>query len=1032
MLRVPVQMIPDLDARTVSILTAWPGAGPQDIEREILIEQENYLRSIPNLDRMTSKAETGSATIELEFPYGVDINDVLIRVNNALTQVPGYPEDVDQPRMVTSSFSDTAFMFFRIQPLPGNPKNVNLVSMHDFVNDNVRTRIERVAGVSQVDLWGGAKRQIRIYVDPAKLAQRQISLSELRSTIRARNRDISGGDIDSGKRRYLLRTVGRFEDVADIENMVIAQREGAMVRLRDVGYVELSHFEIRVRSYANGKPNLTLGVRRQVGTNVIDVMDGVMESMAEINESVLKPNGMQVELTSEDVQYVKDAISVVRQNVLLGALLATLVLFLFLRSPSATLVGACGIPVCTIAAFLGLLVMGRTINVISLAGVAFAIGMTLDNSIVVLESIFRHRSMGKSKYHAALEGVQEVWTAVLASTLTTVFVFLPVIFVTEEAGQLYSDIAIAISASVLMSMIVAVTIIPSACSRFLHPPRLSSNQRSIQFSVYRAAAACGVSIMAIVEWLMLGVSRRLLLVVGTFVATALIILLLTPKTEYLPEGEESKTFSFMFAPTGYNLEEMSSVLDKMHDYFLPALNDSPDRFHNGQTDVPALRFVVSYVRSNMILMIVETKDNGDIDDLIALLTKKFAEVPGVISFSSRGSIFASNLGGTRSINLDISGSKLDDLLATSLTVYQFSKEIFDNPQVRPQPSSLTMGQPLMEIRPNWERAAELGISADELGYAVWALSDGAFVDEYFLDDDKIDIYLFNTQGTVNNPEELQYLQLYSREGGVITLGSVAEIRRIASTEVLRRVDGQRTVTLSIVPPREIPLAAALSIVESEIIQGLFEAGKFPPGINVRISGASDRLESTLDALGMNFLVAILISYLLMVAIFSHWGYPLIIMTTVPLGISGGIVGLWMFNFLCEYLFQPVHQPFDVITMLGFLVLIGTVVNNPILLVEQTLKNIRDKNMEPRRAVVEGTRTRLRPIVMSSVTTILGLSPLVFLPGAGTELYRGLGVIVLSGIFFSTLVTLTFLPALLSLVLQMNISFRRRNNLTDLA
>lgn len=1016
MFRVPVQMIPDLDARIVSVKTNWAGATPQDIEKEILVEQETYLRSIPNLERMIAKAETGSATIELEFPHGTNINDILIRVNNALTQVPGYPENADQPRIVTSSFSNNAFMYFRVQPLPGNPKQVDMVMLYDYVDKTIRPRIERVPGVSQVDLWGGAKRQVRIYIDPARLAQRKITLDQLRRSIRARNQDFSGGDINSGKRRYLLRTRGGFDSIGEIQEMIIASRDGIPVRIKDVGSVELDHFEVRVKSFANGRPNITLGIRRQVGSNVIEIMDKVMLRVAKLNETTLKAKGLQIELTSEDVQYVKDAIATVRQNLLIGALLATLVLFLFLGSGSATLVGAAGIPICTIAAFLGLLLMGRTLNVISLAGVAFAIGMTLDNSIVVLENIHRHMGMGKSRFQASLDGVREVWTAVLASTLTTVFVFLPIIFVTEEAGQLYSDIAIAISASVLMSMLVAITIIPTACSRFLQP---ASTEHRLFF--YNFGARGGTAILHFLEWL-LAVKRRRLLCVGiSLLATVFIILVLTPKAEYLPEGEESKTFSFMFAPPGYNLDEMSTYLDKLHEHFIPHLSDNPEQYHHGESDVPALRFVVSYVRPKMLLMIVETKDPADIEDLITVLSKKFAEVPGMISFSSRGSIFASNLGGARSINLDISGSDLPTLFETGLKVYQLVNQAFDNPQVRPEPSSLTLGQPLLEVIPDWERVTEAGLTAEQLGYAVWVLSDGAFVDEIFLDDEKIDMFLFSTEGAVQRPQDLQHLLLYSENSGVIPLGSLAKIRESVSTEVLRRVDGRRTITLSIVPPRTIPLEAALETVEKDVIQSLEYSDELSADIKLRITGASDRLKATREALYMNFLVALFISYLLMVAIFSHWGYPLIIISSVPLGISGGIVGLWLLNTLgakLHYLgLHDIQQPFDVITMLGFLVLIGTVVNNPILIVEQTLTNLRTRHMESSRAVIEAVRTRLRPIVMSSITTILGLSPLVFLPGAGTELYRGLGTIVLFGIFFSTLITLTFMPALLSLILE---------------
>jgi multidrug efflux pump subunit AcrB len=1016
--RVPVQMIPDLDARTVTVRTSWPGASPQDVEKEIIVEQEQYLRALPNLERMIATARTGSASIELEFPHGVDIDAVLIRVNNALAQVPDYPENVDQPRIVTSSFSDNPFLFFRIQPLPGNPARVDMALMHDFIDERVRTRVERVAGVLQVELWGGTRRQVKIYVDPVRLAERRISIVELRDAIRGRNRDVSGGDVDAGKRRYLLRTIGRFDTIEAIEAMIIARRGGASVRLRDVGYAELDHFEVRVKSFANGRPNITMGVRRQVGANVIEVMEGVMAEVRALNDGLLKEHGLRIELTSEDVQYVKDAVAVVAQNLLIGAVLATLVLYLFLRSLPATLIGAVGIPVCTIAAFLGLLLTGRTINVISLAGVAFSIGMTLDNSIVVLENIHRHRLMGKAGMQAALDGVREVWTALLASTLTTVFVFIPLIFIKEEAGQLYSDIAIAISASIIMSMLVAVTVVPAACIRFLDRAKPLSPGRS---GMLLWGSVWGRSVMRLVEWQMCGVRRRIVLIGAALAVTAGIIVGMTPKAEYLPEGEESKTFAFLFAPPGYNLETMSAIADELHDFVLPHLDDEPGLFEQVRADVPALNFVVTYVRANSVLMIIETKDRDQIDDLIDVLSRKFREYPGMISFASRGSIFASNLGGTRSINLDISGPELAPLFDAGLQAFRRAKTVFDNPQVRPQPSNLTMGQPLLEIRPDWERAAELGFDASELGYTVWALADGAFVDDYFLDDEKIDMFLYGTQGAIDNPQDIEHLLIFSPNGGVVPLSSVATVRETVNTETIRRVDGERTITLSIVPPRDIPLESAIETVHEQIVLGLRESGSIAESIKMRINGASDRLRATRDALGANFLVAVLIAYLLLVAIFSHWGYPLLIMTSVPLGISGGIVGLWLFNLVGGQLhllgLADIQQPFDVITMLGFLILIGTVVNNPILLVEQALTNIREHSMAWREAVGESTRSRLRPIVMSSMTTVLGLSPLVFLPGAGTELYRGLGTIVLFGILFSTLITLTFMPALLSLVLQ---------------
>lgn len=1017
--RVPIQMIPDLDVRAISVKTDWPGATPQDVEKEILIEQEEYLRSIPGLERIISTAATGEATIEMEFGHGADINEVLIRVNNALSQVPGYPENVDQPRILTSSISSNAFMYFRVQPLPGNPKQVDMEVMHDYVKDQVAPRLERVPGVAQADMWGGSERQIQIYVDPARLAERRISVEQFKRVLRQRNQDVSGGDLDSGKRRYLLRTKGRFQNLEDIENMVIARRNDVSVHLRDVGRVQMGKFETRVKSFANGRPNITIGIRREIGANVIEIMDGVMAKVEDLNQTLLKQQGLQIELTSEDVQYVRRAVAVVQQNLLLGALLAATVLFLFLRSYSATLLGASGIPACTIAAFIGLLLMGRTINVISLAGVAFAIGMTLDNSIVVLENIYRHVHLGKSRMQAALDGVQEVWPAVLASTLTTVFVFIPIVYITQEAGQLYSDIAIAIAASIIVSMLVAITVVPSACSRFL----VSSPPVAKDSLAPRVASA----IIAFIDWLLKSLKRKVAAMGVILLISTVIIFVLMPKAEYLPEGEESKTFSFMFAPPGYNLDEVMSVVQPMHDFLLPHLNDEPELFANGESQVPALNFIVTYARSQSILFIIETKDRNQIDDLIKVLSAKFSQVPGMVSFSSRGSIFASNLGGTRSINLDISGPDLAPLFETGFKAFMLSKQIFDKPQVRPQPSSLTMGQPLLEIQPDWEKASELGFSAEELGYLIWAFSDGAYLDEFFLGDDKIDMFLFSTEGGIKTPEDLKQLVLYAPTGNMVTLGSIARIQETVNTETIRRVDGERTVTLSIIPPRQIPLEQAVETVNKQLIDKM--QAQLPDDVTLRISGASDLLQATRDALADNFIVAVLISYLLMVAIFKHWGYPLIIMTTVPLGVSGGIAGLWLFNWLGSHLdiigLENIQQPFDMLTMLGFLILIGTVVNNPILLVEQARNNLTEQGMAPSQAIIESVRLRLRPIIMSSVTTILGLSPLVFLPGEGSELYRGIGIIVLFGILFSTLITLIFIPLLLSFIFQWGRSDWRR-------
>ena len=1013
-LRIPVQMIPDLDVRTIGIRTSWPGATPQDVEKEILVEQEDYLRNLPTLSRITATARSGSAEIELEFPFGTDVTQMMIRVNNALSQVPSYPENVNEPRIYANSFSGNYFMFFSAETLPGNPRQLDMDMTLDFFEDNVKPRLASVAGVSEVAVWGGEERQIQILVDPARLAQRGLSLPDLREAIRSRNLDRSGGTIESGKRQYLLRTIGRFESIDEVSGLILARRGDQVIRLSDVAEVRLGQFEKRTVTRFNGAPHIFIALRREAGSNVIDIKRLMKKELVAINRELLEPAGLQLKPISDDVRYVEESVQNVWRNLILGALLATAVMYLFLRSFRATLVGVMGIPICIIVAFLGLLLAGRTVNVISLAGIAFAIGMTLDNSIVVLESIELERRRGAARVQAALNGVRQVWPAVFASTMTTVLVFIPVAFVEQEAGQLYSDVAIAISAAILASMLVAVTVLPAAAARLNFGGTGNSGGAPAAFS--RSTQAT----MTLVKSTIATPTRRVTCIAITTLASMAVIWLLTPAAEYLPEGEEPKVFASMNAPPGYNLEAIKKIGNEVEAWLLPNVGADPRLYDRGEAQVPAILYMTLRMSASQLRIIAEPVRAGDIEALMEALTKKYREYPGMRAFAARGSIISSNDGGTRSINLDISGPDLATIYQVALAAYRRAEDVFEEPRIQSRPGSLTLAQPMIEVRPRWERTAELGMTAASLGFTVSALTDGSYVDEFFLDDDKVDIYLYSNVGQDATLDTLARLPLYTGAGEVLPLGAVADITETVSSSVIRRVNGRRTVTLNVIPPRSIPLETGVERVRTEVVGYLRERGGIPANVNVAISGAADQLDATREALLGNYLVALLIIYLLMVAIFNHWGYPLLIMTSIPLGIAGGIVGLWLLNAVGGLLplvgVSALVQSFDMISMLGFLILMGTVVNNPILIVHRAVQNVDEQQMAPLAAVTEAVEARLRPIAMSTITTLCGLSPLVLIPGAGTELYRGVGAIVMFGILGAALVTLTMLPALTVMVL----------------
>ncbi len=1010
-LNVPVQMIPDLEVRTINVDTSWTGATPQDVEKEILIEQEQYLRTLPNLRRMVSTAGSGHGNITLEFPFGTDINEALIRTNNALSQVSNYPENVDPPALTTFSPSNEAFMYFRLGALPESGLNLNLAMMHDFLEDKVRPRLERVSGISLVELNGVAEHQVRIQIDPYRLAERGLDMTDVRDALRARNIDQSAGDLDNGKHRVLMRSIGRFKDPAEIGELIVAEREGTLIRLSELADIELSHHEINNLAYYDGDPALILSLRRETGSNVIETKYAVLDETEALNREVLAPAGLELTLFSDDTRYVEQSVGNVWKNLMIGAVLAALMMYTFLRSIRTTFTGVIAIPICTIAAFVGLLLAGRTLNVISMAGVAFAIGMTLDNTIVVLESIIQARQRGMKRFEAAVAGVNRVWGAVLACSLTTVLVFAPILFIKEEAGQLYSDIAIAISASILASMAAAVTVVPVLSVYLMPLPPVQEGVRKNAFD--RIGDKLG--------WFNQSTLRRLFMLAGTIVICAMSLVWLTPPAEYLPEGEEARVFAFMSAPPGYNLNEMDKIAKELAQGLKLHIDQEPELFSSGKSEMPGLDFFSVLVDPQSIVVMTEPKNADEIEPLIGSLQKLLKSRPGMQVFATRGSIISDDEGGTRSINLDISGTDLAEIYHVAGLAFARAENIFHGAQVDSEPGSLTLDQPMLELRPRWERIAEVGLDAERFGYSVAALSDGAYADDMILNDRRVDIYLFSNAGNKQQVGNLPDLPIATPTGSVLPLSALAELHKTTDTDSIRRLDGRRTVTLRIVPPRSVALETGVARVRADLIDAMRNEGEIPQNVTIAISGASNQLDATREAVSDNFLIAVILSYLMLVAIFRHWGRPLFVMASVPMGLVGGIIGLALLNSIGSMLgmigLSPVQQPFDMITLLGFLVLLGTVVNNPILIVEETYKLLEEGAQSITEAVDGAVRIRMRAIILSSLTTIMGLAPLVLIPGAGVELYRGLGAVVLFGVAFSTFVTVTFLPCLIVTVLD---------------
>ncbi|GJL79833.1 MAG: acriflavine resistance protein B [Nitrospinaceae bacterium] len=1027
--RIPVQLVPDISQPELTVTTEWPGASPEEVERDIIDEQEKHLKSLVGLVEMKSLSQTGRADVYLTFQTGADLQEILVRTSNALQQVTSYPEDVDQPRIKTVNVSDRPIAWFVLQPLPGMENEVNVYHYRDFAEDKIQSRFERVPGVSDSEVRGGSPLEVHVTFNPDALAERGLSVFALREALRQQNHNISGGDFDEGKRRYIIRTQGEFRSVEDIKNTILAQVNGRAIYTKDVAEVTVDYDELRDYVRHNGLAGIAVNARRQLGSNILTVMKDLKKVQAEMNENLLHPLGLHLVQTADKTEYITRSIDMVQLNLVVGGIFATLILLLFLRSLYSTMVIAIAIPISVIGSFLVITLMGRTINVIMLAGMAFAVGMVVDASIIVLENIYRHKQMGKPTRQAALDGASEVWGAILATTLTTLAVFVPILFIEEEVGQLFRDIAVAISAAVTLSMIVSILVIPPLSNKLLqyeseHPKSAASYLKKLfqnLFGVYAVAAKLRKVILSSLKTIFRSRKAQWTVVASLTLLPVIAAWVMVPKAEYLPEGEQNVIIGMMIPPQGYNIQEAHRLGNELEKIYRPYWEAMPGSAEEKKLKGPAVRNFLFIGSRGRLFTVVKAKDPKRSKDLIPVLKEELEKAPGMIVVTRQLSLLTGAFRGSRGIEINIMGPDLAKLTLITQNAFFKLKTLMPGAQIRPVPG-MELGQPQIQIIPKWREVAEMDVNVSELGYSVSALADGVFADEVYLDPenlqvpyvprDGIDLILKSRAQDVQKTQDIGKMVVYTRRGKTVPLTSVALLKETVSSEQIQHFERQRSITLEVVPPAAMPLEEGIDIVRQEIIQPLIDDGALTGGYSISLTGNADKLENTRKAISGNFILAIIITYLLLTVLFQHWGYPLIIMLSVPLAAVGGVFGLWFLNLF-------VLQPLDVLTMLGFIILIGVVVNNAILIIHQSLRNMREENMEPQQAILESVNTRIRPIFMSTLTSIFGLMPLVALPGAGSEIYRGIGIVILSGLFLSTLFTLFLIPCLMNLSTSKN-------------
>ena len=1021
---LPYQLSPNVTEPIITVKTNWQGATPYEIERDVVEEQEKVLKGIPGLIEMESSSYNGLSELSLKFEIGTDIDTALLRVTNKLDEVPEYPDNVDRPIVSATGASTSPVIWTILRTLPDNKKDVS--AYQTFFENEVRQYIERVKGVAELFVGGGREDEMQIIVDPVRLAAYNLTIPDLVATLKSENVSISAGSMGVGRRDYRVRTPAEFKSPEDILNVVITSSGATRVTVADVAKVSRGNEKHSVAMLHNNIPGMVVGVKPEPGTNVLELTDDVEKVINDLNAGVLKDNGVKLEWIYDQRPYINGAIELVQRNILIGSILAIIVLFVFLQSFSSTIIVAVSIPISIIGAFIMFAAAGRTLNIVSMAGISFAVGMLVDNAIVVLENIDRHRRMGKGPLDAAHDGAKEVWGAVIASTLTTVAVFLPVVFMEQEAGQLFKDIAIAVTCAIVLSLFVSVLVIPMLAKQLYgmaekrkggagdalvpeaedgpRQPATLSLVKRLLIPLTALGARIADRVIALLAVAIDTPKNRIVTVLGLTLASVLIVWSAFPKMEYLPQGNRNLLINILIPPPGLSYEERAGignfVFEETKPYFQKEIDGLP-----GIQDM----FFVSAPTINLFGAISTREQRAG--ELIPLFNRVIRSIPGMYGVSIQASIFEQGLGKGRVIQVDISGSDLERIVAAAGTMFGMAMKEIPNSQIRPVPS-LELLYPEVRFLPERDRVRAAGMTTQGLGTAIDVILDGRKIGDYKEEGKKkIDLVLKGSPHEAATPEELYSSLIAVPKGWAVPVSSLASLHRTYSMNEIRHLERQRTISLQVTPPTNMPLQEAMETIQNKLVPAVRQMGLLD-GLTVRLSGAADKLSVTRDALQWNFLLAVVITYLLMAALFGNFIYPLIILFTVPLAGAGGFLGLKLENWLIA------PQPLDILTMLGFVILIGVVVNNAILIVHQSLGNIRERSMDYKEAVLDATRTRLRPIYMSATTSVFGMLPLAVAPGPGSELYRGLGAVVLGGLALSTVFTIFVIPALLMFVIGM--------------
>lgn len=1001
--KLPIDLYPDIDTNTIMVMTTYQGASASDIEQNVTRPLENVLNSVSNLKHITSKSRENISVITLEFEYGYDIDVLTNDVRDKLDMVSSQlPDEAETPIIFKFSSDMIPVVMLSVNATESMP------GLYKILDEGVANPLARISGVGSVSISGAPKREIHIYADPARLEAYGLSIEQISGVITAENRNIPGGTIDIGSDSYSMRVQGEFTSADQMANIVVGNVGGRSIYLKDVARIDDSIEERAQQTFNNGEKGAMIIIQKQSGANSVEISEKVLEMLPRLQKRL--PSDVKLDIIVDTSDNIRNTIASLVETVLFALLFVVLVVFFFLGRWRATLIITITIPISLIASFIYLAITGDSLNIVSLSALSISIGMVVDDAIVVLENVTTHIERGSDPKQAAVHGTNEVAVSVIASTLTLIAVFFPLTLVTGMSGVLFRQLGWMVTIMMIISTICALSLTPMLCSQLLRLNNKHGKLYTLLFTpINRGLDAFDNGYARLLGWVVRHRLITILICLATFVGS--LFLMKHVGTEFFPTNDDARLNVSLETPIGTREEiTRETTLRLVEEWRKKYPEIEVINFTTGSASSDNTFASLRDNGSHIVSMNIRLSDPGERDrsssEIAELMRKDLKHYPEYKKALVNVGGMSGGMGGQATIDFEIYGY---DFAETDSVAQQLKRVLEGIPGTANINISRSEYQPEYQVDFDREKLARYGLNLSTAATALRNRINGSLASRFREDGEEYDIKVMYDPEHRTSIRDIENILLYNNAGSAVRVRDVGTVVERSTPPTIERKDRERIITVS---------TAVQGVPMSEVVipaQAAIEAMDLPQGISIDLAGSyEDQQESFTDLLTLAVLIVILV-YIVMAAQFESYTYPGIIMTSLLFAFSGVFLILWLTG-----------HSLNVMSMIGAIMLIGIVVKNGIVLIDYISLN-RERGLSIRRAVILGGKSRLRPVVMTTLTTILGMVPMAVGTGQGAELWRPMGTAVIGGLTVSTILTLLFVPVLYCVFASTGIRRQRRKH-----